>query len=256
MKVAAVIPARMHSKRLPGKPLLRIAGVPMIVRVLEKVKACPQLSRVIVATDDENIFRTVEEYGGEAWMTSPHHRSGSDRVAEVAAGLSEELILNVQGDEPLLPASTIRILVAFALGCRDLTVVTAMVPLPHERDIINPNIVKVVADRCGKALYFSRLPIPYRKDSPLNLSAGASSGRLLAGYFKHIGVYLYRREFLLRYVNFAPTPLEACESLEQLRILENGFPVYAVQVEEDSVSVDTADDLEAVEALIEQREAK
>lgn len=256
MRVAAVIPARMHSKRLPGKPLLRIAGVPMIVRVLERVRASPQLSRIIVATDDENIFRTVEDYGGEACMTSPHHRSGSDRVAEVAAGLSEELILNVQGDEPLLPASTIRILVDFALGCRDLTVVTAMVPLPHERDIVNPNIVKVVADRYGKALCFSRLPIPYRKDSPLNMNASASSERLLTGYFKHIGVYLYRREFLLQYVNLAPTPLEASESLEQLRILENGLPVYVVQVEEDSLSVDTEDDLETVAALVEQRGIK
>jgi 3-deoxy-manno-octulosonate cytidylyltransferase (CMP-KDO synthetase) len=256
MKVAAVIPARMHSTRLPGKPLIRIAGVPMIVRVLERARACPQLSRIIVATDDEGIFRTVAEHGGEARMTSPHHRSGSDRVAEVAAGLSEELILNVQGDEPLLPASTIRVLVEFALGCRDLTVVTAMVALPREQDIVNPNIVKIVADRYGKALYFSRLPIPYRKDSPLNLSAGAASGRRLAGYFKHIGIYLYRRDFLLQYVNFAPTPLEISESLEQLRILENGLPVYAVQVEEDSVSVDTAEDLEAVEALIAQREIK
>jgi 3-deoxy-manno-octulosonate cytidylyltransferase (CMP-KDO synthetase) len=146
--------------------------------------------------------------------------------------------------------------VEFARTRRDLTVVTAMVPLPHERDIINPNIVKVVSDRNGKALYFSRLPIPYRKDSPLSLSAGVDHERLRPGYFKHIGIYLYRREFLLKYVNFTPTPLEITESLEQLRILENGFPVYTVQVEEDSVSVDTAEDLEIVGALIAQREVK
>jgi 3-deoxy-manno-octulosonate cytidylyltransferase (CMP-KDO synthetase) len=254
MKVAAVIPARMHSTRLPGKPLLRIAGVPMIVRVLERAQACSELDRIIVATDDENIRRTIEEHGGEAWMTSPHHRSGSDRVAEVAAGLSEELILNLQGDEPLLPASTVQMLVQFALGCRDLTMVTAKVPLRRERDIANPNIVKVVTDRSGKALYFSRYPVPYRKSAPLNLNSAVSSRQLLAGYFKHVGIYLYRREFLLKFVNLEPTPLEISESLEQLRILENGFPIYVVQVEEDSISVDTAEDITEVEALILQRD--
>lgn len=250
MRVAAVIPARMHSTRLPGKPLLEIANVPMIVRVLRRAGSCPELSRIIVATDDEEIRRTVERHGGEAWMTSPHHRSGSDRVAEVAGGLSEELILNIQGDEPLLPASTVRILVDFARGCDALEVVTAKFPLRMERDIINPNIVKVVTDRNGKALYFSRYPIPYRKSSPLDLGKTPDRAELLKGYFKHVGIYLYRREFLLEYVKLAPTPLELSESLEQLRILENGYPVHVVLAEEDSISVDTPEDLQEVEALI------
>ncbi len=255
MNVAAVIPARMQSTRLPGKPLLRIAGVPMIVRVLDRARACPEISRIIVATDDERILRCVEEQGGEAWMTSPHHRSGSDRVAEVAAGISEDLVLNLQGDEPLLPPSTVRVLVGFARACGDLTVVTACVPLHRERDVVNPNIVKVVLDKNGKALYFSRFPIPFRKRAPLRLDPAIADTRTVEGYLKHIGIYLYRREFLLEYVRLAPTPLEVSESLEQLRILENGFPVYVVRAEEDSVSVDTPEDVLEVEALIAAQRA-
>lgn len=249
MKVAAVIPARMHSTRLPGKPLLRLAGVPMILRVLERARSCPELERIVVATDSEEIKRVVEKGGGEAWLTSPHHPTGSDRVAEVAAQLSEELILNLQGDEPLLPTSTVSALVNFARGCRDLCVVSAMVPLTHEGDIVNPNIVKVVAGSQGRALYFSRFPIPYRKQAPLDLDATASD-RSLAGYFKHVGIYLYRREFLLKYVKLPPTPLELSESLEQLRVLEHGFPIHMVKVESDSVSVDTPEDAAQVESII------
>ncbi len=250
MKVAAVIPARMQSTRLPGKPLLRIAGVPMILRVLERARSCPELDRVIVATDSEEILRVVESSGAEAWLTSALHRTGSDRVAEVAEKLSEDLILNLQGDEPLLPPSTIGALVKFALACLDLKVASAMVPLIHEADIVNPNIVKVVADSRGNALYFSRYPIPYRKDEPLDLAVGLSSKRSLTGYFKHIGIYLYKREFLLEYVRLAPTPLELSESLEQLRVLEHGFPIHMVCVEHDSVSVDTPEDALLVESII------
>jgi 3-deoxy-manno-octulosonate cytidylyltransferase (CMP-KDO synthetase) len=253
MKVAAVIPARMQSVRLPGKPLLKIAGVPMIVRVLERARACPELNRIIVATDDEDIRREVEKHGGEAWMTAAHHRSGSDRVAEVAASLSEELVLNLQGDEPLLPPSTVKVLVEFARSCRELTVVTARVPLVCVRDVVDPNIVKVVTDRSAKALYFSRYPIPYCKSAPLDLTGAGVTGKMSGVHFKHIGIYLYQREFLLKFVNLRPTPLEVSESLEQLRILENGFPVYVVDAKEDSTSVDTADDLAEVEALISRQ---
>ena len=177
MKVVAVIPARMQSTRLPGKPLLRIAGKPMILRVLERARSSPELDRIIVATDSEEIRRVVQESGGEAWLTSPLHRTGSDRVAEVAEKLSEELILNLQGDEPLLPASTVRALVKFGTACRGLTMASAMVPLPREGDIVNPHIVKVVVNTRGEALYFSRYPIPYCKDTPLDLTAAAPSAR-------------------------------------------------------------------------------
>ncbi len=254
MRVAAVIPARMQSTRLPGKPLLRIAGVPMILRVLERARSSPDLNRVIVATDSEEICRVVETAGGEAKLTSPLHRTGSDRVAEVAKGLSEELILNLQGDEPLLPVSTITALVRFAHSCTDLAVASAMVPLVQEADIVNPNITKVVVSSRGTALYFSRLPIPYRKDAPLDLCGGRTEPRRVAGYFKHVGIYLYSREFLLEYVRLTPTPLEISESLEQLRVLEHGYLLHMVQVEEDSVSVDTSEDALLVESLIRSRE--
>lgn len=222
----------------------------MIIRVLDRARSCPELRRIIVATDSEEICRVVEENGGEVWMTSPQHRTGSDRVAEVAEKLTEELILNLQGDEPLLPASTVRALVKFGQDFQDLTVATAMVPLIHEGDIVNPNIVKVAGDRSGKALYFSRFPIPYRKHLPLDLQADLRSEQVQHGYYKHIGIYLYRREFLLKYVAMKPTPLEISESLEQLRILENGYPIYLVEVQEDSLSVDTPEDLALVESLI------
>src|SRR5262245_26841132 len=252
MRVAAVIPARMQSVRLPGKPLRTIGGVPMIVRVLDRARSCPELDRIIVATDSPEIARAVEAAGGEAWMTSANHCTGSDRVAEVAARLDEHLILNLQGDEPLLPRSTVTRLVEFARGRDDLTVATAVIPLREETDVVNPNIVKAIRGRSGKALYFSRYPVPYRKAAPLDLGR-PRSGRVHDGYFKHVGIYLYRREFLLRFVTLEPTALELSESLEQLRILEHGYPIYLVEVIEDSVSVDTPEDLAHVEALVESQ---
>ena len=250
MRVAAVIPARMQSTRLPGKPLLRIAGVPMILRVLERVRASPELDRVIVATDSEEICRVVEGAGGEARLTSVHHRTGSDRVAEVAGSLAEEFILNVQGDEPLLPVSTITSLVKFARSSPRMTVASAMVPLLQDVDIVNPNVTKVVVGAGGNALYFSRYPIPYRKQAPLKFRADQAATRSVTGYFKHVGIYLYEREFLQKYVRLAPTPLEISESLEQLRVLEHGYVIHMVQVEEDSVSVDTPEDAALVERII------
>jgi len=165
----------------------------MIVRVLERARACAGLHRIIVATDSAEIRRVVESAGGEAWLTSSAHRTGSDRVAEVAADIDEELVLNLQGDEPLLPASTVARLVEFARGRADLTVATAVVPLARESDVVNPNIVKAVGTRAGKALYFSRYPVPYRKSAPLDLAARPGSERVVAGYRKHVGIYLYRR---------------------------------------------------------------
>ena len=254
MKTAAVIPARMHSSRLPGKPLLKIAGVPMILRVIDRARACHALTRVIVATDSEEIKATVREAGGEAWLTSPLHKTGSDRVAEVAAGLSEELILNLQGDEPLVPVSTLASLVEFGQRCPELTVATPMIPLRDEADILNPNIVKVVVARNGRALYFSRHAIPYVKPALAGAFSADGSGVAQPRHFKHVGIYLYRREFLLRFVSLPPTPLEMSESLEQLRVLEHGYPVYMVPVAEDSISVDTAEDLLVVERMISAAE--
>jgi 3-deoxy-manno-octulosonate cytidylyltransferase (CMP-KDO synthetase) len=175
-------------------------------------------------------------------------------VAEVAEKLSEELILNLQGDEPLLPASTVRSLVEFGRARPDLTVVTPMVPLHREAEILNPNNVKVIADQDGKALYFSRCPIPYCKQAPLGEGRAGLIPSSHPGYFKHVGVYLFRREFLLQYVRMAPTPLELSESLEQLRVLENGYPIYLVRVDEDSIGVDSPEDLAVVESLLAIRD--
>ncbi len=246
MKTAVVIPARMQSTRLPGKPLLNIAGVPMILRVLERARACVAFSRVSVATDDREIMAVVQKAGEEAWLTSPLHKTGSDRVAEVASRLSEDLILNLQGDEPLVPLSILDSLVEFGQRCPELTVATPMVPLHDQLDIINPNIVKVVAAPDGRALYFSRHAIPYVKAAPGDDAPRAARAR----HFKHVGIYLYRREFLLRFVSMPPTPLETAESLEQLRILEHGYPIYMVPVAEDSISVDTPEDLLLVEQIL------
>ena len=247
MRIAAVIPARMQSTRLPGKPLREIAGIPMIVRVLRRAQACPDLCRIIVATDSEEIVRAVEAAGGEAWMTSTEHRTGSDRVAEVAAKLSEEFILNLQGDEPLVPVSTLTALIRFAGDHPELVVATPVTPLWTESDVLNPNIVKAVFAADGRALYFSRCPIPFVKSRPHGVGLSPAGE---ARHYKHVGIYLYRRVFLLRYVNLPPTKLEISESLEQLRILEHGHPIHIVQVPEDSISVDTPEDLELVESIL------
>ncbi len=256
MSVAAVIPARLQSTRLPGKPLIKIGGVPMILRVLARARVCGELSRIIVATDSEEIRRVVESDGGEAWMTSPRHRTGSDRVAEVAEHLADDLILNLQGDEPLLPANIVHELVRFGSQCANLHVATVMTPLTRACDVLNPNIVKVIADSTGHALYFSRLPIPYHKVAPLDWVADPHSSRAVSGYHKHVGIYLYRREFLLDYVRMPSMPLETAESLEQLRILESGFPIHIVRVLDDSISVDTPEDLKQVETIIAHGESQ
>lgn len=250
MKIAAVIPARMQSERLPGKPLLNIAGVPMILRVLDRARASSEFSRIIVATDSREVYQVVEASGGEAWMTSSEHRSGSERVAEVASQLTENLVLNIQGDEPLLPLSTIDRLIRFGRTHPDLCVVTAKIPFTNMKDVVNPNVVKVVTSSEGRALYFSRCPIPYCKKSPHDLAEYKTATGDGIGCYKHIGIYLYRRDFLLSLVQHPPTPLECAEGLEQLRILECGHPIHVVEVAEDSIGVDTYEDLMTAEALI------
>jgi 3-deoxy-manno-octulosonate cytidylyltransferase (CMP-KDO synthetase) len=235
---------------LPGKPLALIAGVPMIVRVLERVRNAGGLDRVIVATDSREIVGTVEAAGGEAWLTSASHATGSDRVAEVAAALDHDFVLNVQGDEPLLPGSIVAALLSRAAQGDVETVVTACISFRTEADAVNPNIVKVVLSQEGKALYFSRYPIPYHRGDPRRLTGPRENPGSGGGCRKHIGIYLYRRQFLLRYVELPRTPLEESEALEQLRILEHGYSMAVVEVEEDSVSVDTPADLAEVEALL------
>lgn len=233
MNIVCIIPARYASTRLPGKPLLDLAGKPMIRRVVEQVAKSARISRILVATDDSRIFDAVKNFGGEARMTSAAHHTGTDRLAEVAGALPEaDLILNVQGDEPLIPPESLDALIGSFDGCADLQMATLMTPLA-EADAGNPAAVKVVVSLDRHALYFSRSLIPFPRQSTAECRT-----------YKHIGVYAYRREFLLKYAALPQTPLEKTESLEQLRALEYGYRIRMVETPFQSIGVDTPEDLE------------
>jgi 3-deoxy-manno-octulosonate cytidylyltransferase (CMP-KDO synthetase) len=231
--VIAVIPARFDSTRLPGKPLIEIHGKTLIERVYRRVSGARRLGRILVATDDARIVRAVEAFGGEAVLTRRDHPTGTDRIAEVAAGFpSETLVVNVQGDEPLIEPEAIDRAVE-AAGAEEADVVTLMTPL-GEGAADDPNRVKVVVRPTGAALYFSRSRIP---------SGGAC--------FLHIGLYVYRASFLRRFVALERTPLEMAERLEQLRALEHGFRIHAVEVSGGPAwGIDTPADLEAYERIV------
>lgn len=210
----------------------------MIAHVYERAAASPAVDAVIVATDDDRVRAAVEAFGGVVRMTRADHRSGSDRLAEVAAGLSCDLVVNVQGDEPLLAPEMIAEAVAPLAADPGIPMGTLCRRIEDPDDFGNPNVVKVVTNLAGFALYFSRAPIPAQRDA-----SGAAPAR------KHIGLYVYRREFLLEFARLEPTPLERAESLEQLRALEHGFPIRVVETCHDSVGVDTPADLERVRRL-------
>lgn len=250
MKVVALIPARYASTRLPGKPLVEIAGKPMILRVVERARLCPSIQRVIVATDDQRVFDAVTRAGAEAWLTSPAHRTGTDRLAEVAAQLDAEIIVNVQGDEPLIEPATIEAALAPLLSDDSIVLSTTCEPIESAAAALNPNVVKVVVDAAGFALYFSRNPIPYLRNEALahgSLAAALEAEpELLSRFAKHTGLYVYRREFLLTYAGLPATPLEQAEALEQLRALAHGYRIRVVKVAHRSIGVDTPEDLELV----------
>lgn len=234
MKALCIIPARYASTRLPGKPLRDIAGKPMIVRVYERAVQAKRVQDVVVATDDERIRTAVEEHGGRAVMTRTDHVTGTDRLAEVAEKMTDyDLIINVQGDEPLIDPTVIDALVEPFLADARLSMATAKTLLTDEEEIANPNNVKVITDLTGNALYFSRARIPYARNEGANV-------------YKHIGIYAYRRDFLLSYARMAQTPLERSESLEQLRALENGHRIHVIETDAVFIGVDTEEDLTAV----------
>ncbi|NOT63570.1 MAG: 3-deoxy-manno-octulosonate cytidylyltransferase [Acidobacteria bacterium] len=245
--IVAILPARYAATRLPGKPLLDIGGKPMIMRVVERAQSCALIQRVIVATDDERIYQAVTAAGAEAQMTSSSHCTGTDRLAEVAAALDAEIIVNVQGDEPLIEPSVIEQAIAPLLEDESLQMATTCEPIEQAADVLNPNVVKVVTDHAGFALYFSRHPLPYPRNEVIqhgSLEAALQNEpALLQRYAKHTGLYVYRRAFLLRYAQLPATPLEQSESLEQLRALENGFRIKVVKVAHRSIGVDTPEDL-------------
>jgi 3-deoxy-manno-octulosonate cytidylyltransferase (CMP-KDO synthetase) len=237
--VVAIIPARYHSSRLPGKALADIGGRPMIEHVYRRACEAVLVSSVLVATDDERIRDAVQAFGGAACMTSPAHPSGTDRLAEAVAGLSCGIVVNVQGDEPLLDPAMIDEAVRPLLSDRTLSMSTLRRRIDDPAELHNPNVTKVVADRHGFALYFSRAPIPFVRD-----------GSAAAQAWRHIGLYVYRRDLLLRLAALEPTALELSESLEQLRALEHGIRILAVETQYDSIGVDTPEDLERVRGLI------
>lgn len=249
----AIIPARFQSQRLPGKALLDIAGRPMIAHVLERVQKARGIDRILVATDDERIGDAVTQWGVEARLTSPRHASGTDRIAEVAATLDAEIIVNVQCDEPLIDPHTIEAALAPLLCEPSVMISTTSEPITELAEVLNPHVVKVVSDRQGFALYFSRSPIPHiRRDQSLDVVLRAQP-EWLRFYRRHTGLYVYRRTCLLRLSQLDPSPLEQLERLEQLRALEHGIPIRVVPVEHRSIGVDTPEDLQRVRALYEER---
>lgn len=238
MRVVIVIPARYGSTRFPGKPLADLWGKPVIQHVYERAREARLAGRVIVATDEERIGAAARGFGAEVAMTSADHPSGTDRVAEVARGLAAELIVNVQGDEPLIEPGAIDAAIGPLAADCSIEMGTLCCPIEAVEELANPNVVKVVVDREGFALYFSRLPIPFVRDR------GAEARR-----YRHIGLYVYRREFLLELAALPPTLLEQAERLEQLRALEYGHRIRVVEVESAWPGVDTPEDLERVRGM-------
>jgi len=264
--VFAIIPARYSSVRLPGKLLLPIAGKPLILHTLEQAKLAKNVDEVIVATDDQRIFDIVTQSGNRAVMTSTTHQSGSDRIAEVALDLPEgSIIVNVQGDEPLISPNTIDRAVKEIVECgmrnadsadtRCPDIVTTFEHIESLEELENPNIVKVVTNEAGRALYFSRSPMPFPREAALKRngpqSAIVNEPELLKNFKKHTGLYVYRREYLLEFTKMPQTHLEKLEMLEQLRALENGAYIKVVESAANSIGVDTAEDLKKVRALVE-----
>jgi 3-deoxy-manno-octulosonate cytidylyltransferase (CMP-KDO synthetase) len=246
MKIIGIIPARYASTRFPGKPLFEIAGKSLLQHVVEQCMKARELAEIVVATDDTRIYEAASDYC-TVEMTSPEHPSGSDRIAEVAQRRNCDAVVNIQGDEPLIDPKVID---QIALALRENEMSTAATRIRTMEDYESPNVVKVVVNAAGKALYFSRRTIPFVRDV-----AGSSLEEQLAAFvfLKHLGIYGYRRETLLKLVKFPLSPLERAEKLEQLRALENGIQITVVQVEYDSIGVDVPGDVERVERILKSR---
>ncbi|WP_435017527.1 3-deoxy-manno-octulosonate cytidylyltransferase [Tundrisphaera sp. TA3] len=237
MAIVGIIPARFGSTRLPGKPLLSDTGWPLIRHVVEAARHANRLDRIVVATDDDRIMQAVAAFGGEAVMTRADHPTGTDRIAEVAALIPDaDLIVNIQGDEPELSGDAIDAIVALLESDPDAPMATLGTPIRSEATYRDPSCVKVVASTRGRALYFSRSPIPHHRDGVPDFSADPPSALL------HLGIYGYRRDFLLGYAALPPSPLEQAEKLEQLRVLEAGLPIALGVVHEHGVGIDTPED--------------
>jgi 3-deoxy-manno-octulosonate cytidylyltransferase (CMP-KDO synthetase) len=256
LAIVAIIPARFGSTRLPGKPLSDIHGKPMIQHVHERVRRARRPDRVLVATDDERIAAVVRGFGGEVVMTSPDHATGTDRLAEAAAATDAEIVVNVQGDEPMLDPEGIDAAVEALARDPGLDISTLSLPLRDVEEMLSPSVVKVVTDARGLALYFSRSPIPMVRDGASDPRAAAALAVARGLARKHVGLYAYRRASLLRFATLPPSPLEEAEGLEQLRALHHGMRIRVVEREGVAgPAVDTAEDLERVRALLAARAA-
>jgi 3-deoxy-manno-octulosonate cytidylyltransferase (CMP-KDO synthetase) len=245
---AIVIPARFASSRLPGKPLALIRNKPMIQWVCEAAAKVENVNRVIVATDTKEIAEVVKGFGGEVMLTDPAHPSGSDRVAEVAETLAETIVVNLQGDEPFIHPQTIATAIATVWDNPGINVGTLVRRIKTRDELTNPNAVRVVLDKHNHALYFTRQTIPFVRD--MQTSAWLDSEY---PFYAHVGIYVYRRDFLIQFVKNAPTMLEKAEKLEQLRILEHGYRIKAGFIEEAGISVDTPDDLALANQIAEKQ---
>ncbi len=248
-----IIPARFASSRLPGKPLADIAGKPMIAHVWQKAQQSGA-SRVVVATDNQAVAQAVQAFGGEVCMTSEHHNSGTERLAEVVEKLAladDEIVVNIQGDEPLIPPVIVQ-QVADNLAKNGVKMATLAVPLNDAEELFNPNVVKAVAEQSGNVLYFSRAPIPWNRDQFAGLSDEQKTQLVLQSqYLRHIGIYAYRAGFIKQYVQWQPSALENIESLEQLRVLWYGEKIHIDLAKEvPAVGVDTPEDLEKVRSIL------
>lgn len=253
MSYTIVIPSRYGSSRLPGKPLMDIAGKPMVQHVWERAQQS-NAARVIIATDDERIFSVASGFGAEVCMTATTHPSGTDRLQQVAHQLElddEHIVVNVQGDEPQIPITVIDQVAANLAAAPDASIATLCDPISAMSELIDPNAVKVVADAAGMALYFSRAPVPFPRDFSLSADAKLPA---LHTWFRHIGIYAYRVKFLHQYVEWKPAPLEQLEQLEQLRAMYYGARIHVEQAREAVPGgVDTQQDLDAVRANFETR---
>lgn len=248
MKTYGIIPSRFGSSRFPGKPLAVLAGKPLVAWVVEAVKKAKSLDDVLVATDDERIVAAVEQYGGRAVMTPSELPSGTDRIACAAGDFADDdILVNVQGDEPLIDPSLIDSLVAKLKDDPRWSMATAVTPIKSAQDFAAKTVVKVVLDRDDGALYFSRAPIPCDRDNEPDLASGL--------YVRHLGIYAYRGAFLRRYIAEAPCDLEKTEKLEQLRALWMGAKIAVVRTEDEGVGVDTPEDARRVEKILAERNA-
>ena len=240
MKIVAVIPARYQSKRFHGKPLALIAGKPMIQHVVQQTKACSEVDEIYVATDDQRIYDCVQGFGGTAIMTSKNHQSGTDRIAEAVETIhcaDRDIVVNIQGDQPIFQPSMLTDLVGALTKNPTIPMSTLMHKIIDDQELRDTNKVKVVVDNDGCALYFSRSPIPFYRDEPTKKAI----------HYKHLGLYAYRKEFLLAFTQLSYGLLEHAEKLEQLRALEHGFKIKVVETIFDSIEVDTPEDIKRVE---------